>query len=163
MLAALMGRQRGLEVDVLDRVAEGPKPGLVGDLGARYHVGAVKPLAEGADVVIECTGIGRLVFDIVQATPPGSITCLTGISSGSRAVPVDGTSLNKRMVLENEVIFGSVNANRRHYEKAADALAKADLAWLGRLVNRRVPLDQWQDALRRQPDDVKPVIELSAK
>jgi hypothetical protein len=61
------------------------------------------------------------------------------------------------------VIFGSVNANRRHYEKAADALAKADLAWLGRLVNRRVPLDQWQDALRRQADDVKPVIELSAK
>jgi len=91
-------------------------------------------------VVIECTGIGQLVFDIVQATPPGSITCLTGISSGSRAVPVDGTSLNKKMVLENEVIFGSVNANRRHYEKAADALAKADLAWLGRLVNRRVPL-----------------------
>jgi glucose 1-dehydrogenase len=159
LLASLMARQRDLEVDVLDVVTEGPKPGLVRDLGARYHVGAVKPLAEGADVVIECTGIGQLVFDIVQATPPGCITCLTGISSGSRAIPVEGTSLNKRMVLENEVIFGSVNANRRHYEAAAEALVHADRAWLDRLITRRVPLERWSDALTRRADDVKPIID----
>ena len=46
------------------------------------------------------------------------------------------------MVLENDVVFGSVNANRRHYEEAAEALAKADPAWLGRLITRRVPLDR---------------------
>jgi threonine dehydrogenase-like Zn-dependent dehydrogenase len=34
LLAALMGRQRGLEVHVLDRVTDGPKPQLVADLGA---------------------------------------------------------------------------------------------------------------------------------
>src|SRR5919202_3726706 len=66
LLAALMGRQRGLEVHVLDRVTEGPKPGLVNDLGAHYHVGDAKPLAAAADVVIECTGVGQLVFDIVS-------------------------------------------------------------------------------------------------
>src|SRR5207248_2668388 len=41
LLAALMGVQRGLEVHVLDRVTEGPKPGLVRDLGAAYHSGSV--------------------------------------------------------------------------------------------------------------------------
>jgi glucose 1-dehydrogenase len=59
-------------------------------------------------------------------------------------------------------VFGSVNANRRHYEQAAEALAKADPAWLERLVTRRVPLERWQEALDRRPDDVKAVIEVSA-
>jgi threonine dehydrogenase-like Zn-dependent dehydrogenase len=161
LLAGLIGRQRGLEVDILDRVTEGPKPALVRDMGARYHVESVKELAEGADVVIECTGIGQIVFDVVQSNPAGCITCLTGISSGGRSIPVDIASLNKTMVLENDVLFGSVNANRRHYEKAAEALAKADPAWLGRLISRRVPLADWEDALHHRPDDVKTVIELS--
>jgi threonine dehydrogenase-like Zn-dependent dehydrogenase len=161
LLAALMGRQRGLEVHVLDRVAEGPKPQLVKDLGAHYHTGDVKPLAEQADVVIECTGVGALLFDVLQHNRPGCVVCLTGISSGGRSVPVDLAALNKTMVLENDVVFGSVNANRRHYELAAEALAKADPNWLARVVNRRVPLADWKDALKRRPDDVKPVIELA--
>src|SRR5206468_1158974 len=69
LLAALMAVQRGLKVDVLDRVTDGPKPGLVRDLGAEYHTGAVKDLARRADVVIECTGVGRLVFEAMETTP----------------------------------------------------------------------------------------------
>lgn len=161
LLAALMGRQRGLEVHILDRVTTGPKPALVRDLGATYHTGSVKELAAGADVIVECTGVGQLLFDILQTTPPGAITCLTGISSGGRPIPIDLGDLNKTMVLENDVVFGSVNANRRHYEKAAAALAAADPAWLGRIINRTIPLDHWQDALTRRPDDVKPVIRLT--
>ena len=161
LLAALMGRQRGLEVDVVDRLTEGPKPQLVKDLGAGYHVGSVKELSAEADVIIECTGVGQLLFDILQTTPPGAITCLTGISSGGRLIPTDLGALNKTMVLENDVVFGSVNANRRHYEKGAEALAKADPAWLSRVVNRKVPLDDWQDALKRRDEDVKPVIQIA--
>ena len=142
-------------------VTDGPKPQLVKDLGAHYHTGAVKDLAAVADVVIECTGVGALVFDILQHNRPGCVTCLTGISSGGRAVPIDLAPLNKTMVLENDVVFGSVNANRRHYELAADALAKADRKWLARVVNRAVPLADWKDALTRRPDDVKPVIRLA--
>ena len=161
LLAALMGRQLGLEVHVLDRHEDGPKPQLVRDLGAEYHTGRVEDLAAAADVVVECTGVGQLVFDIVSRTPPGCVTCLTGISSGGRPIPADFGVLNKAMVLENDVVFGSVNANRRHYELAAEALATADPAWLGRVVNRRVPLADWEDALTRRPDDVKPVIQLA--
>ena len=65
------------------------------------------------------------------------------------------------MVLENDVVFGSVNANRRHYETGAEALAKADPDWLSRLLARRVPLERWAEALERRPDDVKTVIELN--
>jgi hypothetical protein len=60
------------------------------------------------------------------------------------------------------VVLGSVNVNRRHYQAVAAALAKADPRWLERLITRRVPLDRWPDALQRQPDDVKAVIDLLA-
>lgn len=159
LLAALLGRQRGLEVHVLDRHTDGPKPQLVRDLGAVYHTGPVKELAAAADVIVECTGAGGLLFDILQHSPPGCVTCLTGISSGGRAIPVDLAAVNKTMVLENDVVFGSVNANRRHYAAAAEALAKADPKWLARVVNRSVPLADWRDALTRRPDDVKPIIQ----
>ena len=62
------------------------------------------------------------------------------------------------MVLQNSVIFGSVNANRHHYELAAMALARADPAWLADLITRRVPLTRWEDAYRRGPDDIKTVL-----
>jgi glucose 1-dehydrogenase len=162
LLAALLGVQRGLDTHVLDRVTEGPKPDIVRDLGATYHTESVEEACADADVVIEATGVGQLVFDVMQHTAPGGIVCLTGVSPTGRQIEVDAGLLNRSMVLENDVVFGSVNANRRHYEQAAEALAKADPAWLERLISRRVPLDRWEEALDRRPDDVKAVIEVSA-
>jgi len=158
LLAALLARQRGLATRVLDRVTDGPKPELVADLGARYDTGPVAGQGVAPDVVIECTGAGTVVLDAVAATGPSGIVCLTGLSTGSRAVELDAGGWNRRLVLENDVVFGSVNANRRHYEAAVSALTRADPAWLRRLITRRVPLERWRVALDRRPDDVKVVL-----
>ena len=160
LLAALMGVQRGLEVHVLDKATDGPKPGLVRDLGATYHSGGLGDVGEVADVVLECTGVGQLIFEVMARSNPDKIVCLTGVSSGGRSLEVDAGSINRSMVLGNSVVFGSVNANRRHYESAAGALAQADQDWLSRLITRKVPLDRWHEALERQPGDVKPIIAL---
>jgi threonine dehydrogenase-like Zn-dependent dehydrogenase len=141
LLAALMGVQR--------------------DLGAHYHTGPVQDISAEADIVIECTGVGKLVFEVMEHNAPDAVVCLTGISSGGRTLGVDAGALNRSMVLENDVVFGSVNANRRHYESAARALAAADRAWLGRVITRRVPLGRWADAIRRRGDDVKVVIDFT--
>jgi threonine dehydrogenase-like Zn-dependent dehydrogenase len=158
LLAALLGVQRGLRVDVLDRNTEGPKPALVRALGAGYHVGPVDELCRGADIVLECTGATSLFFDVIEAARPSGIVCLTGVSSGGRMVPVDAGALNRELVLENNVVFGTVNANRAHYEQAADALGKADRAWLSRVITRRLPLERWEAALKREPSDVKRIL-----
>ncbi|MGH7578473.1 MAG: theronine dehydrogenase, partial [Longimicrobiales bacterium] len=76
-------------------------------------------------------------------------------------IPVDTGALNRELVLENNVVFGSVNANRRHYEQAASALARADQAWLDRLITRRIPLADWPAALEHGPHDVKTVLTFS--
>ena len=73
-------------------------------------------------------------------------------------MPFDAGEVNREMVLGNAVVFGSVNANRRHYEAGAEALSRGDPRWLARLVTRSVPLESFADALERRPDDVKTVI-----
>lgn len=160
LLAALLAVQRGYDVTVLDRADAGPKPALVTDLGAHYHAGAVTDLPP-ADIVVECTGAPSVVVDVIRRNAPAGVTCLTGVSSGGRAIELDVGDIGRRIVLENDVVFGSVNANRSHYEAAVAALARADPMWLDRLITRRVPLDSWTDGLERRADDVKPVVSLT--
>lgn len=162
LLAALLGTQRGLEVHVLDRAADGPKPELVRALGATYHNGAIEDIGFRPDIVVECTGAPALVLDVLGRSAVGGIVCLAGLSPGRRSLAVDIAGLNRSMVMENDVVFGSVNANRRHYDLAARALARADRAWLERMITRRLPLDQYEAALEKQPHDVKTIIQFDA-
>jgi hypothetical protein len=52
-----------------------------------------------------------------------------------------------------------VNANRRHYEQAVAALCQANPEWLGKLITRRVSLDNWRAGFAREPGDIKVVID----
>jgi glucose 1-dehydrogenase len=158
LLAALLGAQRGLDVHVLDRVADGPKPALVEALGATYHAAVVEELELDADVVIECTGAPAVVAAVLAGTGRNAVVCLAGVSSPGRRVAVDLGALNREWVLENDVVFGSVNANRRHYEAGAAALATADRTWLSRLLARKVPIESYAEALERREDDIKTVV-----
>ena len=155
LLAALLGVQRGLEVHVLDRAQDGPKPRLVAALGATYHASDVEEAGRDADVVLECTGAPGLLFDAMKAPRPNGIVCLLGVSPTGRCASVDPGALTRALVLENNVVFGSVNANRAHWEAAAQALGRADRRWLAGLVTRRVPIDRWREALARDEADVK--------
>jgi threonine dehydrogenase-like Zn-dependent dehydrogenase len=98
----------------------------------------------------------------MDCVAPNGVVCLAGVSESGHKVDFDVGGLNRKMVLENSVMFGSVNANRRHYRAAADALAKADKTWLARLITRRVQLSDWSKAIELQPDDIKVVIDFDA-
>jgi hypothetical protein len=83
------------------------------------------------------------------------------VSPLGRQYPLDLGGINRGIVLENDVIFGSVNANRRHYEAAVAELTRADEGWLRRLITRRVPLAGFAGALERRPEDVKVVLDMA--
>ena len=162
LLAALMARQRGLETHVLDRVPDGPKPDLVAALGATYHTGKVCDVGFEPDIIVECTGVAAVVMDSMEVIGPDGIVCLTGVSAPGKHLLVDGGAINRALVLENNVVFGTVNANRRHWQLAAGALLAADPHWLAGLISRRVPLADFADAYLARPDDVKVVLDLAA-
>jgi len=58
-------------------------------------------------------------------------------------------------------VVGSVNANKRHWYKAGEVLARADRAWLAGLITRREPPEAFMRALQRQPDDIKVIIQFA--
>ena len=159
LLAALIGKQRGLDVHVYDHNKTGPKPDITAALGATYHSEAPEDLAKlGADIVIECTGVPAVIAALLPHVAPDSLICLTGVGS-SRRGDFDMGLFNRNMVLNNGTVFGSVNANRRHYALAADALARADQGWLSCLITRRVPLERFSEAFDHRKGDIKVVIE----
>jgi threonine dehydrogenase-like Zn-dependent dehydrogenase len=160
-LAALLGRQRGLEVHVLDRETQGPKPKLIAALGAHYHIGKIADAGPKPDVILECTGVPQLVLDSIEHLGTDGVLCLTGVSAVGPKIGIEAGGINRQLVLENGVVFGSVNANRRHYEAAGEALRRADKSWLEGLITRRVSLNELGHAFERQREDVKVVIDLT--
>ncbi len=161
LLAALMGRQRNLDVHVLDRNTDGPKPGLIRDLGGTHHAGPQTLRDLRFDIVMECTAAPALIVESIARCAPSGIVCLLGVSSADQKVEFDIGGFNRNLVLGNEVVFGAVNANRSHYAQASAALAGADRAWLDRLITRRVPLSRWREAFTPRHDDIKVVLEFS--
>ena len=159
LLAAMLSTQRGYDTYVLDVVTEGRKPEMVRRLGATYFQrGDLTEAAGEADIVIECTGFAQMLLEVGPQLARQRITCLTGVSAAGTESTVDSGLLNRNMVLQNSVLFGSVNANRHHYELGAKALAQADPEWLAGLITRQVPIERWADAYARQPDDIKTVL-----
>ena len=160
LLAAFRLSLLELEVHVLDRAEGGPKPELVRALGATYHTGSVLDLTFEPDIIVECTGAGPVIADSIHKVGEGGILCLAGVGSGGIATRAVG-DVAAAAVLKNNVIVGSVNANKRHWYKASKGLARADRKWLGRLITRREKPEHFNQALERKPDDIKVVIQFS--
>lgn len=161
LLAAMMGQQRNLKVHILDRNAAGPKPELIGDLGAVHHT-SVESLGDMQfDIVMECTAATPLIVEAIKRCAPSGIVCLLGVSSPGSKTDFDIGGFNRKLVLNNEVVFGAVNANLGHYRQAADALNRADRAWLDRLITRRVPLTNWREAFTSHKGEIKVVLSFS--
>ena len=164
LLAAFALRQRGLDVWVVDkRPAGSPKAQAAETVGAHY-VDDIKQAGSGFDVAIEATGYAPLLFAAASLLAPGGILALTGVTSGHHEVSVDANALNQEMVLENQVIFGSVNAARAHYDQAVADLGDWVQRWPGateRLITARRPLASFRDALTKSSDDIKTVVEVS--
>jgi glucose 1-dehydrogenase len=161
LLAALIGAQRGLEVHVLDRHEHRPKRAMVERLGGIYHVDTLANLRFKPDVLMECSGAPSVVRDVLGNTAASGIVCLVGVTEPGHDFEVDVGALNRTMVLDNNTVFGTVNANKLHYEMAGEALRKAERSWLDAMITRREPVEHWTRSLQRQPDDIKVIVEFS--
>jgi threonine dehydrogenase-like Zn-dependent dehydrogenase len=113
------------------------------------------------DVIMECTGVGQIISESISVVASNGIICLTGVGHGGAVPKIATADVASSAVLKNIVVFGSVNANKRHWYKAGVILARADRSWLSRLITRYEKPENFKQALERKPDDIKVVIQFS--
>ena len=161
LLGALVGKQLGLDVHVLARTETGPKPELARALGATYHSCGVAEIGFEPDVIMECTGVGQVIAESISVIAASGVVCLTGVGHGGKVPDIPTANVASAVVLKNNVLFGSVNANKRHWYKAGEALARADRSWLAQLITRRERPEDFARALERRAEDIKVVIQFA--
>ena len=166
LLAALALRLRGAEVFGLDIVDEGSsRPSWLKRIGGSYVDARTRPsqVMQEMELVFEATGVASLEFSLLDVLGRNGVYVLTGIPGGDRPLQLDGAELIRRLVLQNQVMVGSVNASRDHYQMAVDDLAQARLAWPGhveKLITARRPYTDFMDVMsRHDPDEIKVTLE----
>ncbi len=169
LLAAFALRLRGAEVlglDVVER--DSPRARCLEGIGGQYVDGRqvtpanVEQQCPGIELIFEATGVASLEFDLIDALGINGIYMITGIPGGDRPLSIDGAELIRRMVLDNQVMAGSVNAAPKHFDMAVADLAAARQRWpqlIAGLITDRLPYGDYHRALfEHQPDEIKTVL-----
>jgi glucose 1-dehydrogenase len=170
LLAALALRLRGADVYGLDVVDEDSvRPQWLTHIGGQYVDSRKVPPDKverelgQMDLIFEATGVSALEFNLLDALGKNGVYVLTGIPGGDRPLQLDGADLIRRLVLGNQVMTGSVNASRDHYQMAVDDLVRARLTWgdhLEQLISNRLPYTEFQHALtNHETNEIKVVLE----
>ena len=168
ILAATALRLRGLEVTVGSREPQdSPRAAYLAEAGIRFRSTAASPLEEWPralgpiDLVFEATGAAGVVFPAMRLLGPDGVCVLSSVTGGDKAMELDVSAWNREMVLGNRVVFGTVNAGRRHFEAAVRDLQAAEErvpGWVARMITRRLPFTEALKALERGPGDIKTVL-----
>jgi glucose 1-dehydrogenase len=132
-----------------------PRSELVNASGARYVSTSDTSLADlrhetgGFDLVISAVPDAQVMADSLGLLRRSGVACLLGIDGRPQHLTIDGPVLGLDAVLENRVLFGSVNAHHQDWLAAVDSLDRARERWpeaLEAFVGRRVPLDRFAEA-----------------
>ena len=152
MLSTYLLRLANVEVWTASRE---PAADLASACGARYVSTQETPLAGlctevgGFDLVVEAAGDAQLMADTLGLLRRSGVACLLGIDPRLQTVELEGRVIGLDTILENRVVFGSVNAHRRDWVAAVADLDRARERWpdaLEAFVGLRVPLDRFADA-----------------
>src|SRR5205809_1447081 len=104
-----------------------PENELVEQSGARYvstHDTELSDLGK-FDLVIEAAGNAQLMAGTLGQLRRSGVACLLGIDPRHQKVELDGPVLGVDTILENRVLFGSVNAHRQDWLAAVADLDRA--------------------------------------
>jgi threonine dehydrogenase-like Zn-dependent dehydrogenase len=132
-----------------------PENDLVEHCGANYVSTEHTELSDVGrfDLVVEAAGNAQLMAQALGLLRRNGVACILGIDPSAQTVQVDGRTLGVDLILENRVLFGSVNAQRRDWLSAVADLDRAHERWpeaLDRFVKLRVGLDRFQEAFEHR-------------
>lgn len=170
LLGAMALAANGFEVFVYSRDEKpSPKSSLVESFGGRYVSSATHSIDElrqmvgNIDVVYEATGASSVSFEMMRALGTNGIFVFTGVPGRKMPIQVDTDFLMRNIVLNNQVVFGTVNAGREAFESAVSDLTLFLERWptaVRALITGRFPLDAYRDLLVGRVQGIKNVIAL---
>jgi glucose 1-dehydrogenase len=171
LLAAMVLALRGARVyglDVVDATTVRPEwlRGVGGEYidGRRVPADRVASVVGPMEVIVEATGVASLEFNLLDALALNGAYVLTGIPGGDRPLQIPGAELVRQLVLDNQVMLGSVNAATGHFQMAVDDLDRAQLRWPGhlcRLITHYHPAQFGELVGHPERDAIKEVIDWS--
>ncbi len=175
VLATALLRLAEVFTYVVDIVPEdSPKGRFVKDMGANYIAASSKTPREivdfccstsgNIDIIFEASGAAATAIDLINYMSRSSIYVMTGIPRQELVMQVDAAQLVRQIVRYNQVVVGSVNSNRSHFEMALKDIPVINSRFGGMLeemITNRFQLEDYDRIF--SPDDqqrIKTVIEL---
>jgi threonine dehydrogenase-like Zn-dependent dehydrogenase len=168
ILGAMALKVEGFEVSVYSRSANPREKNRILDaIGVPYIAAETHSTEEMAkmagpiDVVYEATGASSVAFDVLKHLGPNAVFVFTGVPGRKGPIPVDTDEIMRNMVLNNQVVVGSVNAPPQAFQAAIQHLGIFAQRWpdtLRSVITARFPIEQALDALKSQAGGVKNVV-----
>ena len=170
ILGAMALMANGFEVYVYSR-SEAPniKSELIEAIGAKYissKTETVEQLAErvgNIDLVYEALGVSSVSFDVLKVLGTNGVFVFTGIPAPRPAIGVETDLLMRNIVLKNQVVVGTVNADRAAFQAAIRDLGTFIGRWpneLRALITGRFSINSYKELLLGERSGIKNVIAL---
>lgn len=168
LLGAMALAANGYAVFVYSREpAPNPKSEIVRAIGGTYVSSQqTKPeelaaIVGNIDVVYEASGASGASFELMKVLGTNGVFVFTGVPGRKAPIEIDADFLMKRLVLSNQVVFGTVNADREAFEAAIEHLGVFAARWpdaLRALVTGRFPIERHAELLCGAPGGIKNLI-----
>ncbi len=168
LLGAMALRVRGSEVWVYSRDPAGSdKARWVEAIGCRYLSSTDTSLEQLAarvgniDLIYEATGASQLSFQALAVLGVNGVFIFTGVPGRKAPIQVDADLLMRNLVLENQLVYGTVNAGPEDFGAAVDDLADFQERWpdqLRALITARHRPESFEELLLGRPAGIKHVI-----
>ena len=172
ILGAMALKVEGFDVSVYSRSPNHEEKNRILDaIGVPYIAAETHSAEEMAklagpiDVVYEATGSSSVAFDVLKHLGPNAVFMFTGVPGHKGPIPVDTDEIMRNIVLNNQLVLGSVNAPPQAFQSAIQHLGVFAQRWpdtLRSVITGRFPLERALDALESQPGGIKNVVAVAS-
>jgi threonine dehydrogenase-like Zn-dependent dehydrogenase len=170
LLGAMVLANEGFRTFVYSREPKpGPKSNLVESIGVTYVSGSNTSLEQLAalvgniDLVYEATGAASVSFQLMELLGTNGVFIFTGVPGRKAPIELDADLIMRNLVLKNQIVYGTVNANRGAFESAISDLGVFSKKWpqaLPALITKRYTMEQHRDLLLGKAGGIKNVISI---
>ena len=136
LLGALALLVRGFDTWIYSREsASSPRAAWVESIGGRYIESGKLPVGDlgkqvgNVDLIYEATGSAALAFAALPAIGKNGIFIFTGVPGHKAPITLDAEPIMRALVLENQLLYGTVNAGPPAFEASIRDLGKFNARW----------------------------------